>query len=110
MSDYMIFQILQEHEPDFSAEICEDISIEDLDVEAIRILKQKYALKQKNPDFLTLPDEQVLSDLLLVKDNKVTNAALILVGKQEVLNAKLPQAAIFLEFRKSEALVPFTYR
>ena len=110
MSDEMIFQILQEHEPDFSAEICEGISIEDLDVEAIRILKQKYALKQKNPDFLTLPDEQVLSDLLLVKDNKVTNAALILVGKQEVLNAKLPQAAIFIEFRKSESLVPFTNR
>jgi len=110
MSDEMIFQILQEHEPDFSSEICEGVSITDLDTEAIRILKQKYATKQKNPDFLTLPDEQVLSDLQLIKENKVTNAALILVGKQEVLNAKLPQAAVFLEFRKSEALVPYTNR
>ena len=108
MSDEMIFQILQEHEPDFSSDICEGVTFNDLDVEAIHILKQKYATKQKNPDFLTLPDEQVLSDLQLIKDNKVSNAALILVGKQEVLNAKLPQAAVFLEYRKSESLVPFT--
>ena len=110
MSDEMIFSILQEHEPDFSADICEGVTINDLDTEAIRILKQKYATKQKNPDFLTLPDEQVLSDLNLIADGKVTNAALILVGKQEALNRKLPQASVILEFRKSESLVPYTNR
>ena len=110
MSDEMMFSILQEHEPDFSADICDSITIDDLDVEAIRILKQKYATKQKNPDFLTLPDTQVLSDLNLIKDGKVTNAALILVGKQEVLNNRLPQASVILEFRKSESLVPYTNR
>ena len=110
MSDEMIFSILQEHEPDFSADICDGITINDLDTEAIRILKQKYATKQKNPDFLTLPDNQVLSDLNLIKNGKVTNAALILVGKQEVLNTQLPQASVILEFRKSESLVPYTNR
>ena len=35
MSDEMIFQILQEHEPDFSADFCEGITINDLDVKAI---------------------------------------------------------------------------
>lgn len=110
MSDEMIFSILQEHEPDFSADICDSITINDLDAEAIRILKQKYAIKQKNPDFLTLPDAQVLSDLNLIKNGKVTNAALILVGKQEVLNSRLPQASVILEFRKSESLVPYTNR
>ena len=110
MSDEMMFSILQEHEPDFSADICDGITFDDLDVEAIRILKQKYATKQKNPDFLTLPDNQVLSDLNLIKDGKVTNAALILVGKQEVLNSRLPQASVILEFRKSESLVPYTNR
>lgn len=110
MSDEMMFSILQEHEPDFSADICDGITFDDLDVEAIRILKQKYATKQKNPGFLTLPDNQVLSDLNLIKDGKVTNAALILVGKQEVLNSRLPQASVILEFRKSESLVPYTNR
>lgn len=110
MSDEMMFSILQEHEPDFSADICEGLVIEDLDVEAIRILKQKYSFKQKNPDFLTLPDAQVLSDLNLIKDGKITYAALILVGKQDVLNERLPQASVVLEFRKSESLVPYTNR
>lgn len=36
--------------------------------------------------------------------------ALILVGKQEVLNSRLPQASVILEFRKSESLVPYTNR
>ena len=110
MSDEMIFSILQEHEPDFSADICKSITIDDLDKEAIRILKQKYSLKQNNPDFLTLPDEQVLSDLNLIRNRKITNAALILVGKQEVLNRELPQASVILEFRKSESLVPYNNR
>lgn len=110
MSDEMIFSILQEQEPDFSADICEDATIEDLDEEAIRIMKQKYAIKQKNPSFMTLSKEQVLSDLNLVKEGKITNAALILVGKQEVLKERLPQASIILEYRKSESLVPYTNR
>ena len=110
MSDEMIFSILQEQEPDFSAGICEGVTIEDLDEEAIRIMKQKYATKQKNPSFMALSKEQVLSDLNLTKEGKITNAALILVGKQEVLKERLPQASIILEYRKSESLVPYTNR
>lgn len=110
MSDEMMFSILQEHEPDFSAEICKGITIKDLDPEAIRIMKQKYATKQKNLDFLTLSDEQVLSDLNLIGGRKVTYAALILVGKEEKLREYLPQASVILEYRKSESLVPYTNR
>lgn len=110
MSDEMMFSILQEHEPDFSAEICKGITIKDLDPEAIRIMKQKYSVKQQNPDFLTLSDEQVLSDLNLVKGRKVTYAALILVGREEKLKEHLPQASVILEFRKTESLVPYTNR
>lgn len=110
MSDEMIFSILQEHEPDFSAEICKEITIRDLDPEAIRIMKQKYAQKQQNPDFLTLSDEQVLSDLNLVKKGEVTYAALILVGQEKTLKEYLPQASVILEFRKTESLVPYSNR
>ena len=110
MSDEMMFSILQEHEPDFSAEICKGLTIKGLDPEAIRIMKQKYSAKQKNPDFLTLSDEQVLSDLNLIKGRKVTYAALILVGKEEKLKEYLPQASVILEYRKTESLVPYTNR
>ena len=44
MSDAVYLKILQESEPDFSEKICEGLSLEDLDEEAIRVMKKKYAL------------------------------------------------------------------
>ncbi|MBX9781739.1 MAG: putative DNA binding domain-containing protein [Chitinophagaceae bacterium] len=99
MSDQEIFKILSEQEPDFSATICEGLKIDDLDEFSIRTLKEKYASKQKNNSFLTLPVEQILSDLDLARDNKLTYACLILLGKQETIKKYLPQSAINLEFR-----------
>ena len=43
MSDAVYLKILQESEPDFSEKICEGLSLEDLDEEAIRVMKKKYA-------------------------------------------------------------------
>ena len=43
MSDEEIFKILSEQEPDFSAKICEGLTMEDLDSQAIQVMKQKYA-------------------------------------------------------------------
>lgn len=83
MSDEVQRGIWAEQESDFSAEICEEASLGDLSQDAIDLLKQKYAAKQKNPAFLSLPNEQVLSDLRLVSDGKITYAALILLGKEE---------------------------
>ena len=42
MSDADIFRILSEQEPDFSAKICEGLTIEDLDKEAIAEMKTQY--------------------------------------------------------------------
>ncbi|RRD87615.1 ATP-binding protein, partial [Conchiformibius steedae] len=78
--------------------------------EAIEVLKQKYALKQKNPTFVSLPNEQVLSDLHLVSQGKITYAALLLCGKEESLQTFLPQSRIVLEYRKSESLIPYNNR
>ncbi|WP_454999699.1 ATP-binding protein [Capnocytophaga gingivalis] len=110
MSNEVMLSILQEQELDFSFTIGEGLTIDDLDKEAIRILKQKYATKQKNANFLTLPDVQVLSDLQLIKDEKVTLAALILLGKKEKIKEILPQASVILEYRKSENLIPYDNR
>lgn len=81
-----------------------------LDKTAILILKEKYSLKQNNPRFKTLSDEQILSDLELLKNGKLTNAALILLGRKEVLREKLPQAAVMLEYRNSENQITFDNR
>ncbi|WP_051590628.1 ATP-binding protein [Flavobacterium daejeonense] len=110
MSDEFYLKIINEQEPDFSQQICDSLTISDLDERAIAILKDKYSLKQNNPNFKTLSNEQLLSDLDLLKNGKLTNAALILLAKKEVLNEKLPQAAVMLEYRNAENQIPFDNR
>lgn len=110
MSDSQYCHIIQAREPDFSGQICEGITIEDLDGDAIRVMAEKYATKHKNPRFLTLDNAQILSDLRLAENGRVTNAALILVGKASVLRQVLPQAAIMLEYRATEAQIRFDNR
>lgn len=105
MSDDEIFRILSEQEPDFSAKFCKGLKIEDLDNKAIETLKEKYAKKQENESFLTLSDKQLLSDLKLLKDNKLTYAALILLGKKDSIYQYLPQARTIIEYRRSETQI-----
>jgi ATP-dependent DNA helicase RecG len=105
MSDEEMFAILSEQEPDFSAKICEGISIADLDETAIKKMKESYARKQKNTGFLQLSTEQVLTDLKLHDNGKLTYAALILLAKKEVIHAKLSQSKTIWEFRNSEAQI-----
>ena len=110
MDDSVYLSIIQEREPDFSEQICAGATIDDLDKEAIRFLKEKYSKKQNNPSFASLSDKQALSDLQLIKENAITNAAIILVGKKEYLNAHFPQAKVSLEYRTNESNIHFDAR
>lgn len=110
MSDEEMFAILSEQEPDFSAKVCEGISIEDLDGMAIEKLKNAYSQKQSNPLFITLSNQQALSDLGLIIGDRITYAALILVGKATILKSKLPQAIINLEYRHNLSQIVFDNR
>lgn len=110
MPDKVLFSILQETDPDYSQSICEGVTINDLDKEAIAILKEKYARKQNNPTFTSLSDYQALSDLKLISGTKVTNAAVLLVGKAEIIEKHFPQAKVQLEFRNVEEQERFDKR
>lgn len=110
MDDKTYISIIQEQEPDFSERFCEEVTFEDLDIEAIDILKEKYATKQKNPSFASLPPVQALSDLGLIKEGKITNAAVLLVGKEDIINRLFPQAKVMLEYRRSEGQIEFNNR
>ena len=110
MPDKVLFSILQETDPDYSQAICKGVTINDLDREAIAILKEKYARKQNNPTFTSLPDAQALSDLKLISGSKVTNAAVLLVGKAEIIEKYFPQAKVQLEFRNTEEQERFDKR
>ena len=110
MDDITYVSKVQEQEPDFSEQICEGVTLDDLDKDAIDILKDKYARKQNNNTFRSLTNERALSDLKLIQDGKVTNAAVLLVGKEEVINRIFPQAKVMLEYRKTESQIEFNKR
>lgn len=110
MSDAQQFKIIQEQEPDFSEQFCEGATLADLDDDAISVMREKYAKKQNNPLFRALSKEQVLSDLRLIVDGRVTYGAVILVGKADLLRRCLPQAEVMIEYRNSESMIPFDNR
>ena len=110
MDDKTYLSIIQEQEPDFSEQFCEGATFEDLDVEAIKVMKEKYAKRQNNPSFVALDDRQALSDLNLIVGDRVTNAAVLLVGKEVFINKQFPQAKVMLEYRNTEAQIHFDNR
>lgn len=110
MSDEVYLSIIQENEPDFSQQICRDATLDELDPDALSVLKEKYAKKQNNPIFLTLSNRQILSDLQLITDEGVTNAAVILLGKENFIKRVYPQASVMLEYRHSESQITFDNR
>ena len=110
MSDEEMFSILSEQEPDFSAKIVKDFSLEDIDNEAFQILKDSYTAKQRNPLFAQLSTSQILSDLKLITDTKLNYACLILLAKNELLNTRLPPCKIIWEYRSSESQIHFDNR
>ena len=110
MDQRTLLAILQEHEPDFSQMFCDNVTIDDLDHNAIRILKEKYSRKQKNPAFISLPDQQALNDLKLIVNGKVTNAAVLLVSKEEIIATHFPQAKVMHEYRNVDGQERFDKR
>ncbi len=110
MNDEKLLSILQEQEFDFSEQLCDGLTISDLSKAAIDKMKEAYARKNNNPQFLTLSDEQVLNDLYLSRGNKITNAALILLGKDDIIKEKLPQCAVSVEYRNALSRITFDNR
>lgn len=110
MDDKTYLSIIQEQEPDFSEQFCDEATFDDLDPEAIKEMKEKYAKKQENPSFVSLDDKQTLSDLHLIVGNRITNAAVLLVGKEDFINKVFPQAKVMLEYRNTESQIHFDNR
>ena len=110
MSDEQYLKIVQEQEPDFSATICPELSLQDLDERALLNFQNAYARKQENPLFLTLPISQCLTDLHLLVEGRLTYAALILLGNKEAIRKYLPQSAINLEYRNGVGQITFDSR
>lgn len=110
MDDQEYFSILQEQDPDFSARICNGLTLDDLSKEAIENMRNLIHEKRNKPEILTVPLNQLLSDLNLISNEGVTYAALILLGKPEVIKKYLPQNNVIVEYRVSENQARYSAR
>ncbi|MEM6270239.1 MAG: ATP-binding protein [Bacteroidota bacterium] len=110
MSEEVFLAIVQEQEPDFSAKICSEARLSDLDTGAVATLQQRYAARQSNPLFAQLSPKQALQDLGLIAGEQVTYAALILVGAEATIQQYLPQSKVILEFRHDSNQIEHDWR
>jgi ATP-dependent DNA helicase RecG len=106
MTPDLLKRIFGEATPDFSAQVCVQAGLVDLDPFAIDAFRTRWSQKAGNPRLLTLSDEQTLLDSELLVEGGLTYAALILFGQQKALGRYLAQAEVVFEYRSSGASGP----
>ncbi|MDR0864744.1 MAG: putative DNA binding domain-containing protein [Candidatus Symbiothrix sp.] len=90
-------RIIYNSQEDWSAKIIEKASIGDLDPQALKMAREKF--KEKNPNFPyfnqidTWDDATFLDKARISIDRKITNTALLLLGKPEATHYLLPSVA-----------------
>jgi ATP-dependent DNA helicase RecG len=110
MSWDMLKRIFDEAGPDFSAEICPEASLEDLDARAIENFRMRWIQKSSDEARKNVSIKQLLLDAELMVKGKVTFAALILFGTHEALGQHLSQAEVIFEYRHNNASGPAQQR
>lgn len=82
---------------DWSAQIVENATIDDLDDKAIKIAREKYKEKNTNASFYNDIDswtnKQFLDKLKITINGKLTNTAILLLGKPETVHFISPAVA-----------------
>jgi len=105
-----IKQILNETQPDFTADIVPGLVLDELNISAIEILNKKWAKEAQRTDYLGFDAEKTLRNLGLRTDTGITYAALLLVGKAEALRKYLPDAEIIFEWRNNPKQTHYDFR
>jgi ATP-dependent DNA helicase RecG len=98
-------RIFDEAQPDFSAQVCPAATLADLDADAIAEFRRRWAAKTKRTEIAIVTDERLLQDAELLINDRVTYAALALLGSHRALGRKLAQAEIIFEYRSDETSI-----
>lgn len=106
MTPEQLKRIFDEAEPDFSAEVCDKADISALDPLAIVRLKELWSIKSGKPSLQNVSDIQLLRDFELIVNDKLTYAALILLGTRHALGRYLAQSEVVFEYRSSDVTGP----
>ncbi|MHB1843270.1 MAG: AlbA family DNA-binding domain-containing protein, partial [Deltaproteobacteria bacterium] len=111
MTPDLLKRIFDEAQPDFSAEVCSEAKLDDLDDRAVGIFREKWATRSRSTDLAKLEREQLLVDAdLYVPRRGLTYAALILFGTDAALTRLLGQTELIFEYRSDEASVSYQQR
>lgn len=111
MTSDHIKKIISEGQIDFSSEICQKATINDLDVKAIDILRQLWTKKSKNEKFLKKSDLGLLRDAeLITSEGEITYAAIVLLGTSAAFGKYLPNAEFIYEYRNNPASIQYQKR
>ncbi len=106
LSDAELKAMFAETGPDFSAEVCPGAVISDLSPDAIAAFRDRWATKTRDERKTRWTDEQALANAELLREGRITYAALILFGTRAALGRWLAQAELVFEYRSSEASGP----
>ncbi|HLI82690.1 MAG TPA: ATP-binding protein [Bryobacteraceae bacterium] len=110
LSPDRLLRIFQEAGPDFSAELHPEATIDDLDPALIERFREMWMRKSGNAALAGFTSRQLLEDAELLVGDKVTHAALVLLGTKPALGRRLAQAELVFEYRSSEASIPYQQR
>jgi ATP-dependent DNA helicase RecG len=102
--------VFQEAGPDFSAELHADAGLDDLDPAVIERFREMWMRKSGNAALANATPRELLEDAELLAGDKITHAALILLGTRRAIGMRLAQAEVVFEYRSSEASIPFQQR
>lgn len=108
MTPEQLKKISNEATADYSNEIIPGTTINDLSDEAIIVLRNllKASNRLGEKDIDNIDDEQLLIDLQLLKDGKLTIAALVLLGTNSALTKYLPYAEVRYNYKKAYETKP----
>ncbi len=101
MTPDMLRRIFDEAVPDYSAEICPNAKLADLDPAAIESLRSRWVRHSANQALAKRPVDKLLRDAELILPDGVTYAALILLGTRAALGRFLAQAEVIFEYRST---------
>lgn len=102
--------ISDEPTTDYSAQILERVTVDDLDESAILRAKELWLAKSGNTRIAGMTDKEVLAGLELADDEGVTLAGLLLLGKETSIRRYLPNAELVWEYRKHGSDIEFVSR
>lgn len=91
-------KVFQESGPDFSAELHSDASLDDLDPALIERFHEMWMRKSGNSALASMTPRQLLEDAELLVGDKLTHAALVLLGTRPALGRRLAQAELIFEY------------